>query len=179
MDINDEKIVNNVEFQEIIKELISNETVQKMKNFRQHADTDCFEHCYMAAYYSYRICKKLHWDYVSVTRAAMLHDLFLYDWRVKNGNIKGLHAFTHGKIAYENAIKLFDLSDKEKDIIIKHMWPVILVPPKYKEGFVLTLVDKYCAIAETRRDFFKNMSFRKVLRYSYVLLGVIIFRKRP
>ena len=46
------------EFQEIINTLITNETVQQMKNFRQHYDTTCFEHCYMASYYCYLICKK-------------------------------------------------------------------------------------------------------------------------
>lgn len=76
------------EFQEIIKELISNETVQEMKKYRQHYETSCFEHCYMAAYYCYLICKKYHLDYVSATRAAMLHDLFLYDWRVRQNRQK-------------------------------------------------------------------------------------------
>lgn len=179
MDIQDERIVNNIGFQSIIKELISNDTVQLMKDFRQHGDTSCFEHCYIAAYYCYIICKKLKWDYVSVTRAAMLHDLFLYDWREKQKNINGLHAFVHGKIACQNALKTFELNEKEQDIIVKHMWPVILIPPKYKEGFVLTLVDKYCAINETRKDFFKNMSYKKVFRYAYVLLGIIIFRRKP
>lgn len=179
MDIHDEKIVNNFEFQKIISELISNNTVNKMKEFRQHGDTSCFEHCYMSAYYCYWICKKLKWDYVSATRAAMLHDLFLYDWRIKQPNIKGLHAFVHGKIAYKNASNLFNLNNKEKDIIIKHMWPTTIVPPRYKEGFVLTIVDKYCAVKETRKDIFKNISCKKVFRYAYVLLGIIIFRRRP
>ena len=38
--------------------------------------------------------------------------------------------------------------DKEKDMIIKHMWPVTLAVPKYKETFIITLVDKYFAVAE-------------------------------
>ena len=42
----------------------------------------------------------------------MLHDFFLYDWRIKNGR-KGLHAFTHGKTACKNASELFELSEKE------------------------------------------------------------------
>ena len=42
-----------------------------------------------------------HLDYVSVARAGMLHDLFLYDWRKRENGRKGLHAFTHPKSAYE------------------------------------------------------------------------------
>ncbi len=49
----------------------------------------------------------------------MLHDLFLYDWRKKQDDRKGLHAFTHPKTAYKNASKLFALNEKEKDIILK------------------------------------------------------------
>ena len=40
---------HNDEFQEIIKPLITNETVLQMKNFRQHYETTCFDHCYTAA----------------------------------------------------------------------------------------------------------------------------------
>lgn len=171
-----ELIDNDKEFQTIISELIANRTVQQMKKFRQHCETSCFDHCYMAAYYCYSICKKYHLDYKSATRAAMLHDLFLYDWRVRQPDRKGFHAFTHGKTACDNACKLFDLNEKEKDIILKHMWPVTIRFPKYIEGFVLTFVDKYCAISESV-DIFKSRIFRKkTLRYAYLLLSLIIIK---
>lgn len=165
-------IDNDNEFQKIIEPLISNETVQQMKNYRQHYDTTCFEHCYMASYYCYKICKKFHLDYKSATRAAMLHDLFLYDWRKKQPDKKGFHAFTHGKTACENACKLFDLNDKEKDIIKKHMWPVTLALPKSREAFILTFVDKYCAISESfevykSRIFKSKTTFTNIYSHQY------------
>ena len=70
-----------LEFYSIISDIITNETVQKMKSFRQHYETSTYEHCFQVAYISYKICKKLGLDYKSVARAGMLHDLFLYDWR--------------------------------------------------------------------------------------------------
>ena len=70
-----------IEFFNIINEIISNDTVKKMKNYRQHCDTSCYEHCIHVAYYSYYIAKKFGLNYVSTARAAMMHDLFLYDWR--------------------------------------------------------------------------------------------------
>lgn len=146
----------DLEFQEIIKEIKDNETVLQMKNYLQHYDSDCFSHCYTVSYYCYLICKKFGLDYKSAARGAMLHDLFLYDWRKKN-NRKGLHAFTHGKCAYNNASKLFKLNDIEKDMIIKHMWPVTIKPPKYKETFILTLVDKYCTMEETVKYYRKKL----------------------
>ena len=53
------------------------------------------------------MAKKLRLDYVSATRGAMLHDLFLYDWRTpkKDRVNKKMHAFTHGEIALNNATK--------------------------------------------------------------------------
>ena len=144
------------EFLDIIKDIIENDEVKKMKNYRQHADTSCYEHCYNASYYCFLIAKKLHWDYKSVARAAMLHDLFLYDWRKRENDRKGFHAFTHGNTACQNACKLFNLTEKEQNIIKRHMFPVTLIPPKSKEGLLLTLVDKYCGLIEIKSKFKRN-----------------------
>ena len=121
--------IDNEEFLSIIEEIINNKTVQQMKNYRQHYETTCFDHCFMVSYFCYIICKKLHLDYIAAARAGMLHDLFLYDWRVRQPGRKGFHAFTHGKLACKNASKLFDLTPKEKNMIITHMWPVTLQIP--------------------------------------------------
>lgn len=171
-----ELIDNDKEFQSIISKLITNDTVQQMKNYRQHYETSCFEHCYIVAYYCYLICKKYSLDYKSAARAAMLHDLFLYDWRVRQPNMQGLHAFTHGKIACTNACKLFDLNEKEKDMIIKHMWPLTIEFPNSLEGFILTFVDKYCAMSESFDIFKSRLFMRKTFRYAYVFLSLIIIR---
>ena len=165
--------INN-EFENIINDLIANDTVQKMKNYRQHFDISCYEHCYMAAYYCFLICKKLNLDYKSAARAAMLHDLFLYDWRNKDSH-KRFHAFHHGKTACKNACELFELSKKEQDIIIKHMWPVTLAFPNSIEGFILTFVDKYCAIKESMQALKLHIYSKKFFRYAYLFLGLLIF----
>ena len=104
----------------------------------------------------------------------MLHDLFLYDWRKKQPDRKGLHAFTQGKIACENACKLFDLNEKEKDIILKHMWPVTIEFPHSFEGFVLTFVDKYCAMSESFEILKSRLFMKKAFRYAYLFLSLII-----
>lgn len=167
---------NDQEFQIIIKELINNEVVQQMKNFRQHYETTCFDHCYTVAFYCYTICKKYHLDYKSATRAAMLHDLFLYDWRIRQPDRKGLHAFTHGKKACENACKIFDLNKKEQDIIIKHMWPVTIAFPKSIEGFILTFVDKYSTLSEFFEILKSRLLTKRTSRYAYLLLSLVIIR---
>ncbi|MBR3002308.1 MAG: hypothetical protein IKF38_01900 [Clostridia bacterium] len=152
------EIKNNREFIEIVEPLLKNEMVQEMKKYRQHYETSCYDHCLEASYYCYKICKKHNWDYVSCAKAAMVHDLFLYDWRKRQPDRKGLHAFTHPKTAYENACKIMELNDKQKDIILKHMWPLTVIPPRYKESFLLTLVDKYCALSESWNEIKKKHS---------------------
>ena len=172
-----EKIYADKEFINIIKNLIENKTVQKMKDYKQHYETTCFDHCLTSSYYCYKICKKFGLDYISCSRAAMLHDLFLYDWRKRENGITGLHAFTHPRTAYENASKLFDLNNKETDIILKHMWPVTFFSfPKYKESFILTLVDKYCALNESRDEIYNRFCQKKAFRYAYVFLYLLFIR---
>ena len=145
-----------LEYYSIVREIINNKTVQEMKKYRQHYNTNTFEHCFNVSFMSYKVCKKLHLDYKSTARATMVHDLFLYDWRggLKAERFRDLHAFAHPKIALKNAEKLFTLNKKEKDIIVKHMWPVTLFHiPKYLESFIVTLVDKHSALYETAKHY--------------------------
>ena len=162
------------EFLKIIEELVKNDTVLQMKNYRQHYETTCFDHCLTVSYYCYLICKKYNLDYKSAARAGMLHDLFLYDWRVPNPDRKGLHAFTHGKTACENASRQFDLNDKEKDMIIKHMWPITIYLPNSIEGIILTFIDKYAALSESLEIMKLRLFRRKGFRFTYALLSLLI-----
>ena len=115
-------------------------------------------------------------DYVSATRAGMLHDLFLYDWRVRNNINKKLHAFYHPRLALENSLKLFDLNKKEQEVILKHMWPVTVIPPRYLETYITTFVDKYCAIEESILHYKKNKKLNSIFRYAYVFWSFLVFR---
>lgn len=135
------------EFFDIINEIMMNEEVQKLKLFKHHYAYTRFEHSLSVAYYSYLLCKLLHLDYISIARAGLLHDLFFYDCENKLTRPKK-HISNHPKIALKNAEALFSLNDKEKDIILKHMWPLTFTPPKYLESFIITFVDKYCALKE-------------------------------
>lgn len=169
-------LIDDKEFEEIIEDIIQNQTVQKMKDFNQHYDTSCFEHCRNVAYISYKISKKLKLDYRASARAGVLHDLFLYDWRKREDGRKGLHAFTHPKTSVENAKKLFELSEKEEDIIIKHMWPLTIKLPKYPESYIITIADKYSAICESCRYYRESIFSKKFLRYAYIVLGLLIVK---
>lgn len=139
-------------FRACAQELLESTDVQLMNTFIQHAQITCLEHSISVAYYSYLLCRKLNLrvDYRSVIRGALLHDFFLYDWHVDSGH-EGLHGFNHPKIALENAEKHFQLNELEKDIIVKHMWPLTLTLPKYRETLIVSLSDKFCSTIETLR----------------------------
>lgn len=171
-----EKIYANTEFINIIKDILNTDMVQKMKEYRQHYETTCFDHCLIASYFCYIYCKKINLDYISCARAAMLHDLFLYDWREKKTSRKGLHAFTHSKTALINAQTQFELNKKEIDIILKHMWPVTIFLPKYAESYVLTFVDKFCAISESFLAVRSRFIQKKLFRFAYIFLCVLFIK---
>lgn len=166
---------NNIEFKNIIKDIYQNKYVREMYKYNQHAGTSCFEHCLQVSYYTYLICKKLNLDYVSAARGAMLHDFFLYNWRhsSKGKKFRELHAFSHPQIALENASKYFILNDIEKDVIKKHMWPVTIALPKYKESYIITITDKYSAIVETFRYLNYKYHLKTIYRYAYVFLTLL------
>lgn len=168
----------NIEFFYIVKDLLSNSTVQKMKNYRHHYSSSCYDHCLEVAYWSYLICKKLNLDYISAARAGILHDLFLYDWRHSRKNL-GLarpHAFIHPEIALNNACELFELNDKEQDIILKHMWPVTLLHfPKYKESYIITFTDKFSALKSFYDYYIFQLKSKKIYKYAYIFFASIIF----
>jgi uncharacterized membrane protein/HD superfamily phosphodiesterase len=152
------------EFYQIIADIYEHEEFVKLKNHYHH-NSSIYEHVMDVAYLSYKACKLLNLDFHAATRGALLHDFFLYDWR--NHSEPDLpehknHGVEHPKIALANAQKHFDLNDVEKDIIIKHMWPLTVVPPKYKESYVVSFVDKYLASREFMKKY--NSKVRKSIK---------------
>lgn len=130
---------------------------QSSKNI-QHGTVSVRAHSIQVARMSLVINRSLHLDCDerSLVRGALLHDYFQYDWHdwddPKNTHAP-LHGFYHPGIALKNALKEFVLSECEQDIIKKHMWPLTVVPPSYKESWVVTLADKYVSARETLKGF--------------------------
>ncbi len=135
-------------FVEIVGDLVNTDAVKKLDKITHHHVTTRFEHSASVAYVSYKLAKRFKkMDEIEVSRAALLHDLFYYDWR-ETKFTEGSHAYVHPRIAVKNAEKLMVLTDKQKDIIVKHMWPMTIALPKYKESYLVSCVDKYCAMKE-------------------------------
>ena len=84
----------------------------------------------------------------------------------------GSHNSAHPKIALKNAQEITEINEVEKDIILKHMFLCTFKGgvPRFKESFIVTLVDKYCAITEVStptREWFKEFYARLQTKVSY------------
>lgn len=158
--INNSDSMLKFSFLEVIRPLLEYPQVQEMKKYIQHGNTTCFQHCVHVAYLSYVICRFLSLNWRAAARAGMLHDFFLYDWHKDNRRFKSLcymHGFHHPSVALKNANALFDLSNREQDIILNHMFPLTFYRiPKYKETIVISIVDKICCITEFLSNFRKG-----------------------
>ena len=136
--------------QDCIDNAKTNSRLEKTRHFIQHGDTSCLLHTAAVAYYSIKLAEALgiKVNTRQLIRGALLHDSFLYDW---HDGRKGrhIHGFTHPGAALKNAMEDFELSDCECDIIRKHMFPLTLVPPKFRESVIVCIVDKYCSLYET------------------------------
>ena len=129
-----------------LKPLLEQPEVQRMRAFMQHGNTDCLRHCVAVACWSYYLAKRLRVPVrvESLIRGAVLHDYFLYNWhQYKKAKVGGMHGTTHPKTALKNALQSFNLCPVERDIIEKHMWPVTIRPPRYREAwFVHQLISR-------------------------------------
>ena len=121
-----------------------------LKEYRQHGSTTVYDHVLSVASTALRLARRmrLRIDEDSLIRGALLHDYFLYDWHVRDPE-RPLHGFYHPKAALKNASEDFRLNHRECNIIRRHMFPLTPVPPATKEGLLVCLADKLCALRET------------------------------
>ena len=130
-------------------DILSSEGMQREKQFTQHGGTRCYDHSVAVACMSVRLARRLRIrvELRSLVRGALLHDYFLYDWRDADPEHR-LHGFRHARRALRNAEQDFALTRIERDIILRHMFPLNPRPPRYRESMIVTVADKLCAMQE-------------------------------
>ncbi|MGN1204445.1 MAG: HD domain-containing protein [Lachnospiraceae bacterium] len=145
------------EIQNNASDITRSHNFNRTKFHVQHGTMTVNSHCMNVARYSLAISNRLEKMGIQCSRrelirGALLHDYFLYDWHDKDRvGIKNLHGFRHPKVALQNAEQEYPLTDREKDIIVKHMWPLTVVPPTCREAWIVTTADKWCSLLETFR----------------------------
>lgn len=131
------------DFRAILSDLLEHPLVSKMHDYSQHLNTSRYQHSLNVAYYSYKFAKKWNLDVESTTRAAFLHDLFLYEWRTEQP-VAGNHIDVHPQQALLNAKTITEVNPLMQDIIQSHMWPLGKFKPQSKEAWLVSTVDKIC-----------------------------------
>ena len=140
-----------IEFYEIIEPIITNEEFLKRKNFSHHGEESVYDHSLKVGFLAFKMAKKLKLDAKSTAIGGILHDFYTTPWvnSEKTKKIWKMHGFTHAKIAYDNALTYFSkyMNSKIKDIILKHMWPLNIKLPRYREAWLVTLADKWVSLS--------------------------------
>ena len=155
-------MTRNRSYKSLEKEIMSNKKYMLLNEESHHGLTR-LEHSLRVSRNVYKVSKKLGLDYVSATRAALLHDFFFNEeFESNHGLIQGV---VHPDIALANASGAFKLNDIEKNAIVSHMFPLSLELPKYKESWVLTIVDKLVAIYEYGLYKFNPVNLKGYLKY--------------
>jgi len=149
------------EFIAVADPIFSHKAYQEMKNIFHHYGT-VYEHCLEVAYLAHRMAKKFNLDTEACIRGALLHDFHLYQFAKREDRSLVMESFRHSrnhpKDALGNAVKYWEISCKEADIIVNHMFPFAL--PRCREAWIITFVDKYLAAQEYSLRFKGAIGFR-------------------
>ena len=144
------KLKNREIIEKYASDILNDETFQLQKEYLQHGKVSVYDHVIYVADKSLSYAKRLHLkiDEKALVRGALLHDYYLYDWHIHGAFYRG-HIIRHPKEAAEKARQDFKTSKKEESIIRRHMFPLTITPPRYKEGWLVSWADKTSAVSET------------------------------
>ena len=159
------------EYKEIVKDILENKKFKKLEENRHHGITR-LDHSLRVSYYSYKITKKLHLNYIETARGGLLHDFFI------NNDLpyyqQRLSMFFHPYKSIYNSKNHFNLTKREEDIIIPHMFPTLPHKiPKYLESWIVSLVDKIVATYE----FYDSYGKIKLYKLSHYVTLFLFIKK--
>ena len=135
-------------FDSCIQDIVTNEQFNKLKTELHHGITR-YEHAYRVAKWTHIIGEIFKMkNNVNTTRAALLHDFYVNDDLTGNGPQR---LGRHPEVALNNSLKYYELDNIQKDIIKSHMFPCNLTVPKYKESWLVSMIDKTVGTYEMLR----------------------------
>ena len=135
-----------VEFNSIVNDILKNDKFIDLK-YELHHGMNRLQHSLNVARMTFYICKKFrNKNYAEITRAALLHDFFKMS-ELGTGNM----IWSHPVVACQNATEYFHIDEKQKNIILAHMFPLSKTLPISKDCVLVSLVDKIVATYECGR----------------------------
>ena len=118
--------------------------------FMQHGTTSVLLHSLRVTSLALALARnfEIPVDVRALTRGALLHDYFLYDWHKPHPD-NVAHGFTHPFTACRNAVRDHAIGELEQHMIKTHMFPMVPLVPHRREAALLCLADKIVATRET------------------------------
>lgn len=166
-----DNIFNDRGYMFIVDDILENCYFNEIKRCKHHG-MNRLDHSIRVSYYSYLVAKKLHLNAVEVARGGLLHDFFVAE--DLSSKKQKFSLFFHPYASLKNASEYFDLTEREKDIIITHMFPSLPHKvPRYMESWIVSLVDKIVATYEFYCSYGKNYVYK--LSNMYIIL-LILFK---
>lgn len=134
------------EYLEDVWNILTNSEFLRLSQYVHHHWTNRFMHSLNVSYLSWLIAGKLGCDARAAARAGLLHDFCPYDFKAVTPTGES-QAYYHPKAAAKNSEALFGISDREREAILSHMFPLGPLP-RNREAWIITLADKVCATME-------------------------------
>lgn len=132
----------------LVRDIIRTEEFLQMKNWQHHIKGSVYDHSLKVAYLCYKHHKRfgMKVDIGEFVRGAILHDFYLYDLH-NGGETHKYHWFKHPQDALKNALAKYpDLTKTQQDMILRHMFPLTVIPPKTSAAWLLCFYDKVAAV---------------------------------
>ena len=170
----------------IVKRILRTKEFQKRRLFMHHENESLWTHSIKVSFLSYKYAKKHNIDTYNCAIAGLLHDFYTKAWQYtkeleclddkykewfikkEKCKFKELHGISHPIEALNNSKKYFNkyLNKKIEDAIVTHMFPLSIINgqiPKYKESYVITMVDKYVSFNLSNvKEFTKYLGLKKI-----------------
>ena len=137
------------ELEELYSFFLHDEKILRMKDIEMHRGSNAYIHSFKVAKLAIkRALRHKKGDLYVILLGSILHDYYLYDWRIERDKMKS-HMSSHPYIAAKNAVRDFNISEKIAKVIESHMWPVNISEfPKTKEARIISNADKTIYLKE-------------------------------
>ena len=170
----------------IVRKILKNKEFQKRRLFLHHENESLWTHSIKVSFLSYKYALKHNVNAYNCAVAGLLHDFYTKAWQYSEElesldikyrekfikkekcKFKDLHGISHPKEALNNSKKYFNkyLNERIENAIETHMFPLSLINgqiPKYKESYVITMIDKYVSFNLSNvKEFTKYLGLRKI-----------------
>lgn len=138
-------------YEDIIRVVLEHPEFQKRKTYMHHENESVYDHSLEVSRMAYKIASVLHLkNSEDIALGALLHDFYDKPWQENREHKKifEMHGFVHARQANQNAKKYFPeiMNPKIEDMILRHMFPLNITPPRYLGSWVVTFSDKIVSL---------------------------------